>query len=167
MERPADPNFIAYAGTPNELWWDGSNWIKPPVQEAPAVSMDQLTRAYSAIRDARASRKRLWEEKDKELEDDMRTLRTHMLAFLNKTGAKSIATDAGTVYRSEKVKAAAADWSAVYAWIMDDPDRFEMLEKRLKPTFVSQYMEEHDGAVPPGVNVHREYEVSVRRPNSK
>lgn len=163
LTRPTDPAFIAHAGTINELWWDGHAWVKPPAPIAP--NMDQVVQAYNAIRDARTARRRAWEEKDLELEEDQRTLKVHMLDLLNKTGAKSIATDAGTVYRSLKVKPSAADWTAIYDWIAQNPDRFELLEKRLKSTFVKEFMEENEGQAPPGVNVHREYEVSVRRNN--
>lgn len=96
----------------------------------------------------------------------MDKLKTHMLAQLNSIGGKSIATDHGTVYRTEKLRPSAADWNVVYGWIMADPERFEVLEKRLKPTFVKQFMEDNEGQIPPGINVHREYEVTVRRPTS-
>lgn len=166
ITRPTDPNFIAHAGTPNELWWDSSSeqWIKAPVASFP--NLDKVVTAYNAIRDARTAKRHAWEKDDAELEKDQDTLKVLMLQMLNTTGAKSIATDHGTVYRTEKVKPSAADWSAVYAWIMENPERFELLEKRLKPTFVKQFMEEHEGQIPPGVNVHREYEVSVRRANT-
>lgn len=130
------------------------------------VSLDLVVQAYNAIKDARTVKRRAYDKEDLALEEDQRTLKVLMLELLNNTGAKSIATDHGTVYRSEKVQPSAADWSAVYAWIMADPARFELLEKRLKSTFVKQYMDENDGTAPPGVNVHREFEVNVRRANT-
>lgn len=167
MIRPTDPAHIAYPGTPNELWWDGANWVKPaPASNATTMpQMDKVVQAYNAIRDARTVKRKAWEKADLALEEDQHKLKVLMLEILNSTGARSIATPSGTAYRSEKVKASASDWSALYGWIMEDPDRFEVLEKRVKPTFVKQFMDENEGAIPPGVNVHREYEVSVRRPN--
>lgn len=128
------------------------------------INLDRVVQAYNAIRDARTAKRHSWEKEDADLESDMAQLKCLMLDLLNRNGAKSIATDNGTVYRTEKIKPSAADWSTVYAWIVDDPDRFELLEKRLKPTFVRQFMDENEGGLPPGVNVHREFEVSVRRP---
>jgi hypothetical protein len=164
MERPTNPEFIAYPGTKDELWWTGSDWVKPPTAPAPAgTTLADVVSVYATVRDKRAAKKREWEAEDAALDEDLRKLRVHMLALLNQTGAKSIATQYGTVYRTERLKPSAADWSAVYNWIVADPDRFEILEKRLKSTFVSEYMDEHDGELPPGVNAHREYDVSVRR----
>jgi hypothetical protein len=37
------------------------------------------------------------------------------------------------------------------------------LEKRIKKTFVQEWMDAHEGTPPPGVNVYREFVVRVRR----
>ena len=130
------------------------------------IDLNQVVQAYSAIRDARTVKRHAWEAEDLALEEDQNKLKVLMLSTLNSIGGQSIRTEAGTIFRTEKLKPSAADWNVVYAWIMADPERFELLEKRLKPTFVKQFMEENTGAIPPGVNVHREYEVSVRRPSA-
>lgn len=165
MTRPTDERLIAYAGTPNEMWWshERQEWVKAPTI---APNLDKLVQVYRAIGDARTVARQAWEKKDTELEEDQLKLRAAMLDILNRTGAKSVATEHGTVYRSEKIKPSAADWSAIQQWIAENPDRFELLEKRLKSTFVKEYMEENEGRAPPGVNVHREFEVSVRRPST-
>lgn len=164
MQRPTDPSHIAYPGTPNEMWWseEVQSWVAAP---KPAANLDMIVQAFSAIRDARTAKRQAYEKEDLALEEDQRKLKVLMLELLNATGAKSIATEHGTVYRTEKIKPSAADWTTIYDWIAENPERFELLEKRLKSTFVKDFMEEHEGQVPPGVNVHREYEVSVRRPN--
>lgn len=167
MQRPDDPSHIAHAGTANEMWWsvEQQEWVAAPKTPLPA-SLSRIVQAYSAIRDARTAKRQAWEKEDTALEEDQHKLKVLMLELLNATGAKSINTDYGTVYRSEKVKPSAADWTAIYGWIAENPERFELLEKRLKSTFVKDFMEENEGAVPPGVNVHREFEVSVRRPTT-
>jgi hypothetical protein len=38
-----------------------------------------------------------------------------------------------------------------------------MLERRFKKTFVKDYRESNEGAIPPGVSVMREFTVRVRR----
>lgn len=131
-----------------------------------AINLGRVVQAYTAIRDARTVKRHAWEAEDLALEQDQDKLKVLMLGILNSTGADSIRTEYGTAIRSLKVKPSAADWSAIYQWILADPDRFELLERRVKATFVKQYMEENGGAAPPGVNVHSEYEVSVRRPNN-
>jgi hypothetical protein len=131
-----------------------------------SINLDKVVEAFNAIRDTRTAKRHAWEAEDATLEAAQNKLKVLMLQLLNNIGGKSIATEHGTVYRSEKLKPSAADWAAVYSWIMADPERFELLEKRLKPTFVKAYMDENQGAMPPGINVHREYDVTVRRASS-
>lgn len=128
------------------------------------VDLDRVVQAYTAIRDARSARKRVWEQEDAQLEAQQTTLRAFLLDHLNRTNTQSVRTTHGTAYRTEKLKPSAADWGAIERWIVDN-DAFDLMERRLKATFIKQYMEDHDGAIPPGVNVHREFEVSVRRSN--
>ncbi len=167
MMRPTNPAFIAYAGTSTEMWWSEKTqaWVPAQVSAEPA-NLGRVVQAFNAIRDARTARRRAWEEEDLKLENDQHRLKVLMLELLNANGAKSIATDHGTIYRTEKVKPSAADWTTIYTWIVENPERFELLEKRLKSTFVKDFMDENGGAIPPGVNIHREFEVTVRRPNS-
>lgn len=130
-----------------------------------SINIEQVVKAYNAVRDARTVKRHAWEKEDALLEADSDRLKVFLLGQLNATGAKSIATDSGTVYRSEKIKPSAADWGAIWEWAKDN-DGFEIVEKRLKAAFIKEYMEANGGQLPPGVNVHREFEVSVRRPNA-
>lgn len=130
------------------------------------TNLDKVVQAFMAIRDHRAARRHAWEQEDAKLEADQNKLKALMLQITNSLGSESIRTAHGTVIRSLKTKASAADWAAIYAWIMADPDRFELLEKRVKATFVKDFMDANGGMTPPGVNVHQTYEISVRRPTS-
>lgn len=131
---------------------------------ATAINLDRVVQAYNAIKDARTIRQRVWEKDDEAMKADQQTLKVMMLELLNQNGAKSIATNHGTAYRTEKLKVSAADWGAIWTW-MKENDAPDLVERRLKSTFIKTYMDDNNGALPPGVNVHREYEVSVRRAN--
>lgn len=126
------------------------------------VDMGQVSKAHLAIRDARSALKKKFDDDDADLKGKQQKLEAYMLEHLNATNTNSVRTDAGTVYRQEKVMPSAADWTAIYDWIKAN-DAWEMLERRLKATFVKEYMEANNGLLPPGVNVHREYELRVRK----
>lgn len=130
------------------------------------INIDRVIEAHQAIKAARQARKQQWEVEDAALETDQNKLRAVLLNYMNTTGAKNIATAHGTAYRMQKIKPSAADWGAIWDWMKEDGDRFEIMERRLKSGFVKQYMEEHEGQLPPGVNVHTEFEVAVRRPKA-
>ena len=125
------------------------------------MDMDKIVRAHLAIRNERKRLTSDFNATDSDLKRKQERLEAEMLRFMRESGMESVRTDAGTIYQQESVKPAASDWTAFYAWVREN-DAFDALEKRIKATFVKDFMEENDGATPPGVSVHREYVARVR-----
>ena len=126
------------------------------------MNMEKIVRAHLAIRDKRSELKKQFDTTDGDLKKKQERLEAEMLRFMQESGTESIRTEAGTIYQQESVKPAASDWSAFYDWVKEN-DTFDALEKRIKATFVKDFMEENDGETPPGVSVYREYVARVRR----
>jgi len=126
------------------------------------MDMNQLVTAHVNIRDKRKQLADEFNAADKELRQKQDRLEAAMLRFMQANGTESVRTDAGTVYQQETIKPAASDWQAFYDWIREH-DAFDALEKRVKAGFIKEYMDDNNGATPPGVNVHREYVARVRR----
>lgn len=135
--------------------------LAPP---APSIDLGKITRAHINIRDARAALSKQFQDADADLKKSQERLEAAMLDHLNKHGMESVRTDAGTFYRQEEIKPSAGDWQALYDWIKEH-DAWDALERRIKKTFISEYMEAHGGGLPPGVSVYREFVVRVRRPS--
>lgn len=123
---------------------------------------EKLVRVYLKIRERRSALKRAFEEEDRALRASQDKLEVALLASLNATGAQSVKTGAGTFYKQTDLKPSGSDWNALYRWIAEN-DAFDALERRIKKGFIVDYMEEHDGDLPPGVSVHRESVVRVRK----
>lgn len=121
-----------------------------------------VVRAYRAIRAKRSQIKKAYEAEDNDLKAKLERLEGAMLSHLNDTNSKSQGTDAGIFYKQEEITPSAADWPTIYKWIVEN-DAFEFLEKRITKTAVKQFMDDHDGSSPPGMNVHREFVVRVRK----
>ncbi len=132
--------------------------------DAPVIDLGKLTKAHINIRDARAALKKQFDDSDADLKASQERLEAAMLDHLNKHGMESVRTEAGTFYRQQDIKPSGADWQALYDWIKEH-DAWDALERRIKKTFISEYMEAHQGELPPGVNVHREFVIRVRRPS--
>jgi hypothetical protein len=126
------------------------------------LDMTAVARAHINIRDARNKARKEYEEADAELKQAQQKLEAVMLDHLQKNNTESVRTEVATFYRQEEVTPSASDWNALYDWIKDN-DAWDALERRIKKTFVKEFMEMHDGALPPGVSVFREYIVRVRR----
>lgn len=126
------------------------------------MDMNKVVETYIKIRDARSELKKRFDAQDKEMKAKLGQLEGFMLSFMQDNGMDSVKTGAGTFYRQEEVRPSGSDWDALYRWIGEN-NAYEALERRVKKGFVTEYMEEHGGGLPPGVSVHREFVVRVRR----
>lgn len=126
------------------------------------MDINALTKEYIDLRDKRAVLKKHYEDEDSILKEEMEHLEGKMLQFLQENNTESVRTSTGTLYRQEDMTVIGNDWDAIYRWAADN-DAFEILEKRIKKTFVKDYMEAHEGGVPPGISILREYVARVRR----
>lgn len=118
--------------------------------------------AYIKIRDKRSEIKKAFDAEDTALKAKLTLLEGAMLQTLNSTNSDSIRTDGGTFYKQEDVTPSGSDWAAFYDWVKQN-DAFDALERRIKKTFITEYMEANDGAIPPGVSVYRQFVCRVRR----
>lgn len=126
------------------------------------MDLGKLVKTYIKIRDARAEKKKAFELEDGQLKESLGKIEAVLLGHLNTTGGESVRTDEGTFYKQEEITPTGSDWDRLYAWVKEE-DAFDALERRIKKTFIKEYMDTHEGALPPGVSVHREYVVRVRR----
>jgi hypothetical protein len=124
--------------------------------------LDKVTETYVKIRDERSRLKKEYETADGNLKSQLEVLEAHLLQTLQSLEVESVRTKHGTVYQSIAIKPSCGDWSAFYAWIAENK-AFEALERRVKKSFIVTYMEDNADALPPGIAVTKEYEVTVRR----
>lgn len=127
------------------------------------MDLQRVVSTYIKMRDVLTAKRRAFEDEEREIKGQMKVLENAMLAQLHASKAESVRTEAGTVYMTEEVTPTGSDWDALYRWIAEN-NEFEALERRIKRTFVKEYMDTHGGDLPPGVSVHREYVARVRRP---
>jgi len=124
---------------------------------------DQLVEAYLLIRLERERLAREYEVADARLKEDMAKLEGVMLEMCNAVNADSIKTRHGTVMRKLNERFFCQDWENFYQFVLDN-EAVQLLERRIHQSNFKQFLSEHDGdGLPPGVNVMREYGVSVRK----
>ncbi len=130
------------------------------------MDYEKIVRAYRNIRDRKQELNRAHEKVIADLDEKLEKLKGVMLAELNTNKGEGIRTAAGTFFRKLETIPTGSDWDAFYDWIKEN-DAFDALERRIKRTFISDYMDSHDGAIPPGVSVFRRYTVEVRKPTTE
>ena len=126
---------------------------------------DELVEAYLLIRSQRERLAREYEAEDNALKEDMAKLEAVMLEMCNAVNADSIKTRHGTVMRKLNERFFCQDWDNFYSFILEN-EAVQLLERRIHQGNFKEFMKDHDGdGLPPGVNVMREYGVSVRKAN--
>jgi len=97
----------------------------------------------------------------------MSVLEAQLLDLCNQIGADSIKTSVGTVMRNLKERYWSKDWENFYKFVLEHK-AVELLERRVHQTNMKSFMSEHLGeGLPPGIDVMREFTVTVRKANSK
>jgi uncharacterized protein YfaQ (DUF2300 family) len=123
----------------------------------------RILAAYQKVRSMRADLKRKYEEEDSDLKRKLNLMEVELMRIMEKTGTDQLKVDGvGLAYRSENMKFKGNDWPAIWQWIQETGN-LGTLQRRLASGSLKDYMEENDGALPPGVGVSVERTVVVRR----
>lgn len=121
------------------------------------MNLDEMVKNYLSLRDEISN----LEDIIKERKESMNTLESLMLGECNEVGAESIRTSHGLVMKQLKERYWAGDWDAFYPLVREYP---ELLEKRIAQSNFREFLNvELKGELPDGVNVNREYVITVRR----
>lgn len=129
-------------------------------------SVEDMVGAYLAIRAERERRTQEFEAADKALKADMAEIEAMMLSVCNDINADSIKTQYGTVMRKTNERYFCNDWDNFKKFVAEH-DALDLFEKRIHQGNFKQFLAEHEGdGLPPGVNVMREYGITVRKSSS-
>lgn len=89
-----------------------------------------------------------------------------IMELLNQQGSNSIRTDSGTAFKDNKDSFTVGDRDAFIEWVREN-DAWDFLPAKINPASANAYMEENDGALPPGIKFNRFVVVKFRRPTTK
>lgn len=136
--------------------------MPPDANAAKSKTNEDIVRDYITVKDERDAfskeADRIIEEYDAKLEEGA----IELLARLNTQKTDSFAVLGHTVYKHTDVRPMAEDWDTIYRWIVKN-EAFDLLEKRLKKTFVEEYMAANKGRTPPGMSTVKKFVAKVRR----
>ena len=136
------------------------------VEEIEDTKLDELVKVYLTISSAREKMKAEWEVEDRALEDEMKVLEQNFMVTCNESNAKSIRTNNGTVIRKLNERFTVADGESFRKFVLEN-EAVDLLEARIHQGNFKEFIKERtaDG-LPPGVNVMREFTITVRKPSN-
>jgi hypothetical protein len=130
------------------------------------MNTDQLVETFITLRNERDRLRNEWEAKDGVVKEEMAKLEQALLSICNETNATSIKTDKGTVIRKLTERYFCTDWENFRDYVLEH-QALELLERRIHQGNFKEFItERQDEGLPPGVNVMREFGVTVRKPTS-
>lgn len=129
--------------------------------------MEELVKTYLTIRNERDRIEAEYKDQDAALRTEMATLEQAMLSGCNEIKADSIKTPHGTIIKSLKERYTCSDRDNFNKFVIEH-GAVELFEARLHQGNFKEFMaERHGDGLPPGVNVMREFTITVRKPTVK
>lgn len=133
--------------------------------------MEELVKTYLTIRNERDRIEAEYKDQDAALKAEMATLEQAMLSGCNEIKADSIKTPHGTIIKSLKERFTCSDRDNFNKFVLEH-GAVELFESRLHQGNFKEFMSERNNALhvaglPPGVNVMREFAITVRKPTVK
>jgi hypothetical protein len=126
--------------------------------------MNELVKAYLTIRNERDRIESEYKDRDMQLKADMAVLEQEMLAGCNDMKVESLRTDSGTVIKSLKERFTCADRDNFNKFVLET-GAVELFAAHLHQSNFKEFMSErHHEGLPPGVNVMREFTITVKKP---
>jgi len=127
------------------------------------VDAEDLVEAYLSIRGAREKLEAEYKAQDDKLKEDMSQIEAMMLTICNGIKADSLKTKSGTIMRSVKERYTCSDWDNFYKFVLEHQVP-HLLEKRIHQTNFKLFNSEVETeGLPPGINVMREFAITVRK----
>ena len=126
-----------------------------------SINVGELVDKYIKLRDSLAEDKKQFEANIARKKELMDRVEAKILEIFNETGVESCRTEGGTAYRSTRVSVTTADPYEFREFVQAN-EAWDLLEIRPAKKAVESYAESK-GALPPGVNMSRQYTINIRR----
>lgn len=130
--------------------------------ETPKIPVEKLVKVYLKMKGVLAEKQAAFESEEKDLKDKMAKVKSALLEHCKEHEVESVRTAEGLFYRGVATRYWTSDWESMGKFILEHGTP-ELLEKRLHQGNMKQFLEEHPDLLPPGLNVDREYTITVRR----
>ena len=125
------------------------------------IDVKALTQRYLFLRGERAKLKKAFDMADEGYQSEMAAIEVQFVTALKASNLTSMRTDFGTVILSPRTRYWASDWEGMYKF-MKENDALYLMERRIHASNMAQFLEEHPGMMPPGLNIDSQTTATVR-----
>jgi hypothetical protein len=130
------------------------------------IPINDLVAVYRKLRAAIEEAETDYEEKVKDLKEQMDTVSSELLNFCNEQNLDSVKTPSGTISRRVQTRYWTTDWEQMNNFIVEH-QAVHLLEKRIHNGNMKQFLEDNPDVLPIGLQIDNKYIIQVRKPNDK
>ena len=131
--------------------------------QAQPITDDRLVRVFRKIRSAISEETKRYEASVTKLKEQQKQIEVELLRRLQERGATQTKTEEGTAFVSEQMTANISEDAVFHKFVLDSGD-LEFFQRRISITHLKDFMKEHEGQIPPGLNLFKELTINVRAP---
>jgi hypothetical protein len=130
-----------------------------------SMDLERLARIWRKMDDAMDNLKADCEAEVAKIKVQQDQLSAVLLGQMHAMKADKLETVAGVIERKEETHVNAADWGAIWRFIVEN-NKFEFVQKRLTSSEILKWRAVHD-ALPPGMSTFTKYKLSVKKPGGR
>jgi hypothetical protein len=131
------------------------------LEQLKATNTGELIDKFISMRDLVEEAQNKFKARLKVITDEMEMIEALLLTRLEESGSESSSSKTGTVFFTTQTRCGVGDWDELLPFIMQGNP--QLLNKAVNKTAVKEYMDAHDGDLPPGVNWGEERVVQIRK----
>lgn len=126
------------------------------------MDIDKVVASYVACRDHLAEVRKEFKGTELEHKSQMAIMETAIMEEADRQGVESFKTKHGTAFKVKKDFISVENWSAALDHMISN-DLTHLLTKSVGKAAAKEYMDEHGGALPPGLKYGYIPAISIRR----
>lgn len=127
--------------------------------------LERMFRAHGKIKAILAEKARNYKEDTDPLKEKLELIETGLLKIMNEVGTSLLSVPhVARCVPKVSTFPSCKDWDALWTHVQETGN-FDLVTRRLSSKAIKEYMDAHDGNLPPGVTVHVERGVTVTRQN--
>lgn len=125
-------------------------------------TLSEMIVSYIALRDKRDALRKTQATVIKQYDDAMESIENYLKGLMMAQKVTNIGCSAGVAFINRKRSATVADAGTFREFVISN-NNFDLADFRAKVEAVEDYVKEHDGQLPPGVNFRTYDAVQVNR----
>ena len=125
------------------------------------TDVDTLVKIFIKMRDKKAEH----EAAIRKINEEQELIEIELLRIAAETGSSGFKTAHGTTYISQETRYTVSEGNAFFNFVKETGN-VDLLERRASASNIRQYMEDHDGEIPPGLSWFKQDRMKIRRSTS-